>query len=530
MATSSQYDSSPTVGLRRYLWLGPVIYMLLVGIYFVARYNGNWAESDSSALTQAITVFVEDGRLVPDSIHVYSNGYAYQSISAFLVAATGIEVTTLQQILYPLLAFVVVFPALLLYRELTGSLRGAVISAFILFTQPEFLFVILRSSHEKFTRALMLLCLFFLVRSINVSDQRRVFVIYVALFYFSVFAIIASNTFIAHSFIFALAIALAVGEFLRRRGLIQSGSENKTLNRLPYVLITSIAGVYLFIFYVYPPAMHQISVYESIWEQLAALFLNTGVSTPTNAYAVISTGWASFYLYLLVSVANWLLLGISFVIWTYQGLQWLMHRRAPGGQISILIWLMYAAFGVQGFLSIVVDFSGAMSSNAQQRLFPSITVFAVALVVNALLKWQPSRYLTPIRIALSSLIFTVAILSVLKATNEPLVSNTWSYYTPSEIAAVDWSDTRLTHSAIWTEYDQRLVVAFHTERLETTSANDIYGGPTPPTTRVYVVSDVTRLRSARLNRELPMPQDANLIYDNGEAKVYRLRPETPYQR
>jgi hypothetical protein len=514
----------------RYIWLGPVVYMLLVSVYFVARYNGKWAESDSSALTQAISVFVEDGNLVPDSAHIYANGYTYQAISAYLIAATGVEVTTLQQILYPMLAFLVALPAILLYRELTGSIRGAVIGSLLLFTQPEFLFVILRSSHEKFTRALMLLCLFLLFRSINVSDNRRRFAIYVALFYVSVFAIIASNTFIAHSFIFALAIALAVGLFFRRRDLIQGGEDHRTLNRLPYVLITSIAGVYLFIFYIYPPAMHQIHVYESIWDRLAALLLNTEVSTPTNAYAVMSSGWSNLYLYLLVSIANWIILGSSFAIWVYQGVRWLWHRRPPGGTIAVLIWLMYAAFGVQGFLSVVVDLSGAMSSNAQQRLFPSITVFAVALVVNALISWKPTHLVAPMRVALTGIIFVVAVLSVFKATNEPLVSNTWQYYKPAEIAAVDWSDAHLSNASIWTEYDQRIVVAFHTERVETASSNDIYGGPTPPTTRVFVFSDVTKARSTRLSREIPIPRDANRIYDNGEAEVYRLRPETPYQR
>jgi hypothetical protein len=513
-----------------FLWLAPLVYLFLIGLYLVARYSGHWAESDSSSLTQAITVFSSDGVLVPDSNHVYANGYSYQSISAFLMALTGVEVTTLQQVLYPLLASLVALPALLLFRELTGNIRGAVFGSLLLFTQPEFLFVILRSSHEKFTRSLMLLCLFLLFRSINASADRRQFALYVGFFYLSVFAIIASNSFIAHSFIFALAVALFIGQAFRSVGLFKSAATNQTLRRLPYVLLASIVGVYVFIFYVYPPAFHQINVYQSIWDQVAALFLSTDVSTPTNAYAAVSTGWTSVYLYLLVSAANWLLLGTSFIIWSYQGIRWLWYKRPPGGQTAILIWLMYAAFGGQGFLSIIVDFSGALSSNAQQRLFPSISVFAVAIVVTTLMRWEPQRSIQPLRFAAALLLFSVAVLSVLKATNEPLVSNTWSFYKPDEIAAVGWSDSHVSNSAIWTDFDERLVVAFHTERLETRAENNVYGGPTPPTTRLYVLTDVNRVRSPRLNRELPVPPDANRVYDNGQAEVYRLRPETPYQR
>jgi hypothetical protein len=206
------------------------------------------------------------------------------------------------------------------------------------------LFVILRSSHEKFTRALMLFCLFLLVRSINLSDQRHRFAIYVGLFYVSTFALIASNSYIAHSFVFALAIALLVGHILRKRNAYLQRPDDRTLTRLPYVLLISIAGFYLFIFYIYPPAMHQISVYETIWDRLAALLLNTEVSTPTNAYAAVSTGWISIYVYFLVSLANWIILLTSFTIWSYQGIRWFWRKETPGTQTSLLIWFMYAAF------------------------------------------------------------------------------------------------------------------------------------------------------------------------------------------
>jgi hypothetical protein len=428
------------------------------------------------------------------------------------------------------LACLVVLPALLLYRELTGSLKGAVIGALLLFTQPEFLFVILRSSHEKFTRALMLFCLFLLVRSINVSDRRHLFAIYVTLFYVVVFAIIASNSLIAHSFIFAMAVALIIAKVLGRRNSAFTSLSNQSLARLPYVFMTSLAGVYLFMFYLYPPAMHHIGVYETLGDQLAALLLNTEASTPTNAYSVMSTGWTSIYAYLLISAANWILLFASFAIWVRQGIRWFWRGQSSDSHTSLIIWLLYGAYGFQGLLSVVVDLSGGLSSNTQQRLLPSLTVFAVALVANALINWQPRRFPNAARVSLATAILLVAIFSVFKATNEPIVSNSWSFYQPAEIVAVDWSDSHLTNSPIWTDYDGRLTIAFHTERRGSKAENHIFGGPMTPTTRTVVFSDVTRHRSLRLGREYPMPSDAHRIYDNGGAEVYGLRPETPFQR
>ena len=147
---------------------------------------------------------------------IYSNGYAFQAISAFIMAITGLDLATLQQLVYPLVAALVVLPAWALYRELTGSARGATLASLLLFTQPEFLFVILRSSHEKFTRTFLLLCLFFLVRSFKMRDRPWLFAMHVGLFYLTAYAFIASNNLLAHSFIFAIAVALICGSALER--------------------------------------------------------------------------------------------------------------------------------------------------------------------------------------------------------------------------------------------------------------------------------------------------------------------------
>jgi hypothetical protein len=513
---------------EQFLWLGPVLYVLIVGMYYVFRYNGFWAESDTSALTHAIRAIANTGRLDPEREFVYPNGYGYQSISTFLLSITGLDVMQLQQLLMPVLACFVVLPAWLLYRELFGSLKGATLATMLLFTQPEFLFVIMRSSHEKFTRALMLFCLYLLVRSINVSDRRRLFITFVGLFYVSAFALIASNTFIAHSFILAVALAFTGGWVLQLRNSALRLHHSQTWRRFPYVFITSIAGVYLFIFYVYPPARHQLDVIGTIWQQMAALIFGAD-TPPANTYAAVSIGWTSIFVYFLVSAANWILLMGSFAIWLVQGYRWFWKGETPRTPALMLIWLFYAAFAFQGALSILMDVSGAVG-NAQQRLFPSIAIFAVAVVAGALTNWQPRRGLMPVRLAMAVAMSVFAMLALAKATNEPVVSNNWVFYRPTEISAIDWADEHLTSAPIWTEYDQRLAVAWDMKRQASRHSNFIYGGQRSFITRTVVLSDVTRYRSSQLHRELQVLPDAAKIYDNGEAEVYHLRPETPYQR
>jgi hypothetical protein len=529
-----QLDSAPTTPApqrsSQWPWLGLLMaYMFLVGLYFVGRFAGRWAEGDSTTFTLMIKAFAQDGQLIPGNDMVYPNGFAYQAISTFVVAMTGLEPSTLQQHVYPLLACIVVLPAWILYRELTGSAMGATLTTALLLSQPEFLFVVLRSSHEKFSRTFLLLCLFLLARSFNLRNRPWMLAAHVGLFYLVTLAFITTNNLLAHSFIFAVAVALLLGWLVERRN--KSAPERNTyiLQRLFYATLICFGIAYLCMFAIYPPAQHDLFVLQNIWERVAALLLDVQTKS-TNAYAQVATGWISVQIYFLVSIANWIVLAISFAIWIHQAYRWLWKGEAPASQGTWLLWLFYAAFAFQGVLSALADASGALGSNLQHRLFPSFSLIAVALVGTALAKWRPRRLRVPIWSGLSIGIFCIAILSVMKATNEPLLSNKWTFYRPSELAALKWEDGHLKSAPIWVEYDERLAVAYRTVEGESAHQNHLQGdGEMRPSTRNMVVSSVTRLRAVRLGLPLPIPPDAFQVYDNGEAQIYHLRPATPYQ-
>lgn len=511
-----------------WLWLGPLLFMAVVGWYFVVRYQGQWAEADSATFARVIRAFVAEGRLVPTQGEVYPNGYAFQAISAFILALTGLDAATLQQLVYPLLAALVVLPAWLVYRELTGDGRGATIATMLLFIQPEFLFVLLRSSHEKFTRTLLLLCIFFLARSFNLAHRPGMFATAIGLFYLATFAFIASNNLLAHSFIFAVAVALLLGLALQARER-QSGVRDTVVKRLPYTVLICLGLSYLFMFYIYAPVQHHILILQTTWDRIAALFLDVQ-SQPVNAYAQVEAGWISLPVYFLLSSANWVMLVVSFGIWLRQGVRWLRHGSAPANPTLRLVWLLYAAFALQGGLSVISDASGSLSSNLQHRIFPSFAILGVAMVATELAQWRPGGQRRRIQAALAATIGIVALFSVLKAANEPALSNKWTFYQTEELVALTWSDAHLRQTAIWTEFDERLSVAWTTVAGMSPGQNRLRGGRLQPTTRVLLLTDITRQRSSRLARPLPVPPDALRVYDNGSAELYRLRPQTPYQQ
>lgn len=517
-----------------WVWLGPLLLVSLLSLFLLARSLGRWAENDSAVFARYIATIVTNGELVTAGQEAYPNGYAFQSLSAFLLAFTGVDVGQLQQLIYPLLAALVVLPAWAAYRELTGSTAGATLSTLLLFVQPEFLFVILRSSHEKFTRLLMFLCLYLLVVSFRLPNNPVAFAAHVSLFYLAAFAMTTSNNLLASSFFAAVALALALGWLLRVIG--RTPEENPAvLRRLFYASLISVALVFLFIFYAYPPAENNLVVMRYIWERIAALFLDVE-NTPDNAYTQVASAWVSLPAYFALSVANWAMLGSSVLIWAAQGWRWLRHAAPPATPGERLLWLLYSAFAIQGVITVFADASGGIANNLQHRIFSSFSMIAVVLVGAAISRWRPSaphtsrRTLTIARTICAVTLGCVAILSALKATNEPLVSNKWMFYRAEEVVALRWADAHLTNTMVWTEFDERLGAAYQTIDSASEQGNLFYGYSPRPGSRSLLVSEITRMRGVRLQRSLPVPYDAQRVYDNGTAQLFRLRPVTPFQK
>ena len=509
--------------------LGLMGTMLLISAYFIVRFGGLWSENDTGSFSVLIRNFIAAGQITPKSGPIYSNGYTYQAVSAFVVATTGVDIALLQQFIYPLTIGLIVLPAWAAYRELTDSPRGATLATALLCVQPEFLFVMLRSSHEKITRTLLLVCLFLLARSFRASQRVGSLTIYVLLFYLTAYAMIASNNLLANSFIVAVAAALGLGWLLSRWGISAWEGGRRLTKRLIYVLLVCLGLVYVFTFYAYQPARTNILVLQSIWEQLGALLLDLETSS-VNPYAQVSAGWVNLPTYFLVSCANWIILLSSVIVWARQGWRWVVRKQPPASQAAWLLWLLYTAFTIQGVGSIIIDFSGALAGNLQHRLFPSFAMVAVAMVGAALSRLRLGSLPRLSRAALASVCAVVAVLSVLKATSEPLLSNKWLFYRHEEIAALRWGDKHLRYAEIWTDFDERIMAAYRTEVGRSANRNIPVGFALRPATRSLLRSSVGTWRGERVGQPLPIPYDALQIYDNGEAALHRLRPTTPYQR
>jgi hypothetical protein len=507
--------------------------VLLVATWFLLRYAGRWGDSDTFAFARHISAILESANIIPPG-NLYPNGYGFQSLAASAMQISGLSMPGMQVFAAGLLAVWLVFPAWLLYRELTGTAAGATLAGIILFVQPEFLFMVLRGTHEKFTRGLMFLCLYFMVRGLRSSRRPAFFTGLLLSFYLVSYGLIAFNIFQATSFILAIGIALGLTWSVIRLHKTSSQVAGFALRRLAFAVVTMLAISFIFVFYIYPPAQHSLFILESISERVARLFLDVENTITGQSYQYINFGWVSLPVYFVITIANWLTLLGSVIIWLWWTWRWFRSGYQPQKLHELLLWSFYGAFTFLGVLSILVDISGTVIGNLQHRIFPTFIMLAAPLVSWWLVTQSPSslrvrRFLFS---GLGVLIGLLALLSTLKATNEPLVSNKWTFYLPAERDAIHWADSEMQEgSYTWVSFDERLMTALGARGESSLPADiylDIYDVDTSTTD--FLISDLNRRRSLRLGVPLPFEADSLITYDNGQAQIYHARSRTPFQK
>jgi hypothetical protein len=196
---------------------------------------------------------------------------------------------------------------------------------------------------------------------------------------------------------------------------------------------------------------------------------------------------------------------------------------------------MYAAFGAQFAASVALDRLGVYGGNLQVRLFPTFMLVAVALASPRLIAvWKvarASRLRRPARIAAAVLAIWLVVAGLLKATNEPLLSNVWIFYSPQEASAIAWSDGHIRDADVWIGPHDRLREYFLSRYgLASTSGNRYRSGTASPTVPNVLASSIIRGAVSRYSRPMPELDSRNLVYDNGDAAFYRRRPLTPFER
>lgn len=507
------------------------LFLLALGGYIIVRHGGLWGENDMAVLAELIQGVVVSENVIP--VNAYTQGYGYPALGAAIIQITGVDTATFQLLLVPLLVAWIVLPAWLFYRELLHDEGGATLATVLLFIQPEVLFVLLRSSHEKFTRGLMLFGFYLLLRSFRSRQQIGQFAAFVMLFYISCYALITFNNLIATSYIVGIGLAILILGLLRP--ILRVDFTERFFRRFTIILSVLLLLAFLFTFYIYEPSRLSISIFSSMFDRVAVLLFNVVSSlneaNAINPYSVIDANWTSPIVYLLISIANWLMLAVSGLLWLGQTMQLLRRQRRLTLQEGFL-WSLFTAFALLTAGGILVDFTGFLGANLQLRIFPAFSMLAAPLVAQwwrtpANLAGTSRRLYT---VAGTVAAVTIAMLSILKATNEPLLSNYWLFATQAELDATRWAHDHLESGELWTGYNERVNRIYRLTQVENPLQTDVRFTPRPSEARALLLSSAIRARVQQVDRPIPINADDLRVYDNGSAELYLRRRTVPYEQ
>jgi hypothetical protein len=520
--------------------LAIVIYATFSYTYLVFRFDGNWAEGDTALVTRSIEYIQQNRDVDPDEPGpIYENGISYALVSIFLVEGMGISVQTYQTLVAPLL-FAIPTSLLLFvfYRKVTNNTLLALMAVFQLYLQPDFLWVTWRGSHEKLLWTLTPLAFFMLIQGAQRSSRIGMTQMCIVLAYITIFASTSTNTFFGSSFIFSVSFAFGLGYFflriLKKRGWSELDLKLHQIGRLLYVVLASSVLLYLLMFHLYTPALALITNVEHIVNKVALLLLN--VESGSNPYQYVTSAWTSPYIYLLLNTYSWLTLLFSGITWLGFGYYFLKDKQALSNQrfALLFIWLMYPAFALQLLASVIVDRTGVLGGNFQVRLFTPVVIVAMPLAtmgVNWVLKQIKTKRM---RLAAITVLIVAAswfsLAAMIKATNEPVLSNNWVFYSTTERYAGDWLVNHGRAATVWTGIDARLWSAMDFYYWNSSGAGLQFDGGIPATeARYFIFSEIEQMKRTRLAIEWPYLYGENLVYDNQQVQTYFRRPRTPFQ-
>ena len=516
---------------------------LLIAGYWVTRYAGLIMEGDATRLTQAGEGIANEGRLV--TAQSYLNGYGYPALLAFLIQTTGLTAQVLQIAgsfwLVPL-----ALAAYLAYRELLPDIRLAILAVILLLLHPDFLFYILRSSHERTTWTFGLLILWLWVRS-NRSQEVELRLAMVLSLYLLLWAVIANNAYfgstIVTTFLLAMLANYVLARFFRRAS--RGGTPMGFHNRMLYVWLSGFALLFLFITYVYSPATSYYYTLGTIGEKVSVLFLGSEPISQRMAvddtYGYVQTAWLSPTVYLLLTGFQWLIVVLAIGAWLRDGVALLRRGHTVLSQQRLLLWLFFLGFATQVGLGVISDLSGAMGSNLQVRLF---TPFALVVSPMAAtwftalrrIPWRRLNALRPALMPLGAMVACVAVIAtLLKVTNDPVVGNQWLFYSPGEQVALDWTDDHLKDREIWIDtWQHQFDVLLFRRGYDWKPRNNYRSGSLAEWRSDEVshvlLSDLTVLQANRSKLPLPMVVDRDIVYDNGDAQLFHRRQRSPFQK
>jgi len=182
-------------------------FRILIILYWLARYGGNWSEDDAARTTSTIDAVFTTGQLVPKESALYPNGFLYQVLVTVLAQFTGLSVVDVQRWVVPIMGITLTIVGFVFYLHIFRNPVLAAITTTALNLQGDFIYTTLRSSHEKVDFLLIFVSLLVLMISVQWFESWRQRVALAGVYYLVILAENTNNVFFASTFTVTLILS-----------------------------------------------------------------------------------------------------------------------------------------------------------------------------------------------------------------------------------------------------------------------------------------------------------------------------------
>jgi hypothetical protein len=323
------------------------------------------------------------------------------------------------------------------------------------------------------------------------------------------------NFFFTSTYIFAIIIALIIGYLISEVPQITT-----SFKRMIYTSAASTTFFFSYMFYLYAPSRTLFYMFDTLADKVGAIALATEQHV-TPQYTYIFQTWLSFKVWLILTLFNWVIAPLSLAAWILLIYKFFWKKQHLSGSILLLI-MFYTAFSLQLLITIFADRFGVFN-NLELRVFPVLMFFAVPMASITIMRITEFKGLDEgikksFKITFIFLIVIFIVSSLLKATNDPIVSNKWLFYSEQEKESIEWMEHSLVGQSVWAGLDERLINVF--KSYSTIETFDTIKFTRPESAKYWLISDIIEKRANRIRRPLPPINNLPIIYDSGSVRIY----------
>lgn len=504
---------------KRFITLFLIIVSLsiLMRAYYMLRYNFLVLDGDAISITKTIASVELSGSIHPTTGYVYSNGFGYQLYSAMGSLLAGIPVVCYQLYLRPLLGTIVTIVSYLFFSAHFKERRIVLLLMVLLLVSPITLFETTRASHMVMDVSFLLLTFYLFEKYSDDCNTRWLFLLLPVLICMNI-----TNVFMGLIINVGLVMAVLIGSYSKYH------SSPKPIS-IKFLGIST--NFIIFIIFVLQFAisiyLHPIMFYNGVYLLDTVLSVSSSDIAVPMAYTYVADAWKFPLLYWTVIVLyNITVLPLSLVLFMYM-LYYYFVKRCPLSTKEKTITSVFGIWGLLTVVAILVDLIGAggIGSNLQLRITTLIIPFSLLLIGYSITLNRPTWVSTLFKskyVVLFLCIFMVG--SLLYITADPLVSNSWRYSSNYEKNALLWLDDQLKQPATIWEGD-----AFVTgSRLSGVyslfkpilSETKLDFAPASMDLKYYLDSPIISEHYSDLDLAMPYFQSDNLIYANGDGRIF----------